>query len=374
MANSPYLAPMGAFPETEAQRLYRYNLHVQWEQDEAARIKRDYLKAHGIAKWNEYQARLVRDAEARATLQAQRADEKRIQDTKDILLNKVLERISVSPLLDPLDRGSYTYEVQAAQNLREGRDPASLRQLAADLLRRTIAEQEYNGSAAQRAARAAFGGREEEKQKNITIQMGKKLGPGSNIVTLFNIYSGWIAKLKQLETQYPAVLNADAVARAALASEDPSYKMDYRAGTIIKTDVLATSAAVSTAIGGGLPGMANGGLGTLNAAQLADLRATLDKEGKKKAEIAAKLKDKSDQEKKAAKNLAYAVEQQQQGATGSNGRTPVAFVPSKPPVPKPPLDKIPPKTPVTKTPVPGKGPSAFTGKPPAGSKSNGKNK
>ena len=338
MANSPFLVPpRGPFPETEAQRLYRENQHIEWEQNEAARIKRDYIKAHGIAKWNESQARLVRDAGARTALQAQMADEKRIQDTKDILLNKVLGRIYVSPRLDPIDSGTYTYEVQKAKDLREGRDPASLRQLAADLLRRTIAEQEYNGSAAQRAARAAFGGQAEEKQKKITIQMGKDLGPGSNIVTLFNIYSGWIAKLKQLETQYPAVLNADAVARAALASEDPSYKMDYRAGTIIKTDVSAASAAVSTAIGGGLPGMANGGLGTLNAAQLADLRATLNKEAEKKAEIAAKLKDKSDREKKAAADLAKAVQEQQDKERGPMGGTPVAPLVSKPPPVKTPV-------------------------------------
>jgi len=340
---------MGAFPETEAQRLYRENQDFEWKQNEAARIKRDYIKAFGAAKWNEYQQKLVKDAEGLATFNAKRDDDKRIQDTKEILLNKVLGQIYVGSRLDPIDSGTYTYEVQKAKDLREGNDPASLRQLAADVLKRAIKEQEDLVSGARRQRLTYFGAEQELKEEARTKEMGKRLnGSPNNVVALYNLYSGWIAKLKQLETQYESVLNADAVARAALASEDPSYKINYSDGTIIKNDVSAASAAVSAAIGGGLPGMANGGLGTLNAAQLADLRNVLAKEQGEKNKVADGLKEKSEREAKAASNLAKAVQAQQDKERGPKGGTPVAPLVRKPPP--------------VKTPVKPAKPPKFTGK------------
>jgi len=331
MANSPFLVPMGGpFPETPAQKLYRENQHIQWQQDEDARIKRDYIKAHGPVKWAALQARMIKDAEGRNAYQAQRDKEKRIKDTKDTLRSEAIGLIHIYPNQDRLDGGTAQYEREKARYLREGKDEASLKQLAVTLLNLMITRKENFESGRSRDPRA------EKTEAAKIVKMGKDLGPrnGGSVTSAFNQYSGRVTHLKRLEERYPSVVDADPEVRAGLvATNNPPYKINYSDGTIIKNDryVLPESAAVTAAIRASLPGAEFGGLGGLSAAQLADLRNVLDKEQGEKNKVADGLKEKSEREAKAARDLAKAVQAQQDKERGPMGGTPVAPLVLQPP-------------------------------------------
>ena len=341
MANSPFIAPPGGpFPETEAQRLYRENQHIQWQQDEDARIKRDYIKAHGGAKWNESQAKLIKDAEGRNAYQAQRDKEKRIKDTKDILRSSAIELIYISPISSQTSRG-YKDSLQHGREMERAQGGVSVKQLAVALLNMMIQDQEDIESGRRRIVLAAFGGEAVAKQAAKMVEMGKDLqANGGNIGNAFTQYSGALVRLKELEERFPSVVDADPEVRAGLVAwNNPPYKINYTDGTIIKNDryVSPESAAVTAAIGGGLPGAEFGGLGALNAAQLADLKNVLAKEQGEKNKVADRLKERSEREKKAAADLAKAVQAQQDKRRGPIGGTPVAPLVRKPPPVKTPV-------------------------------------
>jgi hypothetical protein len=338
--------------------------------------------------------------------QSKGAIEDNIKNTKLLLKQKAADSMYFHvPALRTAQESGY----RDATDLVEGRDPASSRLKATEILGIKILIRElvdtearlrpanYNATLLQLQTSLdslSINPKIVNNMSNVNNPIYKwKANMLGQAEAAFIRYIGSLAELKRLEKRYPAVVNADYKVRADLASPNPNYKISS-SGTIISPG--ATPSAASSAVSAAVV-QVSGALAESNASSNrtltsssakpasgvvipAYLRTAFAEAGIPESNYPAMLlSDQSSTASKTARdlevgkrNLADSLERQQYETKGPQGFTPVPGIPPKPTVVKTPLAGITPKTPVARTPVAGKGPSAFTGKPPATPKGSGK--